>query len=175
LSILKGLVFVASDLVIEERPDCGLATVMLRNGVAPGLLSARLELNVPLGPTVKAVDGFMLLGTGPGMWMAVAENAGSDWVEALQAKLKGIASVSDQTGAYVVFRISGAEARSILQKGVHIDLDEAAFGPGSVATTVVAHIGIVLWQSHSVSSFDVALVRSFSHSFRAWLGSVTTG
>jgi sarcosine oxidase subunit gamma len=173
--ILKGFVFVASDLEVVEREGFGLATVMARNGVASSLVGAALGLNAPQGPTSAGVDELMLLGTGPGMWMAVADNAGPDWAETLQSKLKGIASVSDQTGGYVVFKISGPAARSTLQKGFYIDLDESAFGPGSVATTVVAHIGVILWQAHSASSFDVALFRSYSHSFREWLDAVTVG
>src|ERR1700760_2651662 len=104
LSILKGFAFVADDLVIVEREGCGLATVMARNDISPGLVSATLGLQVPRGPAATATDALMLLGTGPGMWMAVADHAGPDWAENLQARLKGIASVSDQTGGYVVFR-----------------------------------------------------------------------
>lgn len=165
---------VASELVIAKREGFGIATVMARKGVTSAMVGSALGLDAPRGPR-SASDVVTLLGTGPGMWMAVADHAGPDWADGLELKLKGIASVSDQSGGYVIFGISGPSARSTLQRGVFIDLDESAFGPGSVATTVVGHIGIILWQTDSAPSYEVALFRSFSHSFREWLDAAAAG
>jgi methylglutamate dehydrogenase subunit D len=167
-------VSVASEFIIVEREGFGIATVMARKGVTPAMVGSTLGLDAPRGPR-SASGAVTLLGTGPGTWMAVTDHAAPDWADELALKLKGVASVSDQSGGYVIFGISGPEARSTLQKGVFIDLDESAFGPGSVATTVVAHIGIILWQADSAPSFEVALFRSFSHSFREWLDAAAAG
>ncbi|WP_146690963.1 sarcosine oxidase subunit gamma [Bradyrhizobium canariense] len=164
----------ANDLDIVERDGLGLATVMARKGVTAPAIGAALGLDAPRGPTSASNGQLRLIGTGPGMWMAIADTAGADWVDGLRTRLTGIASVSDQSGGYVIFRISGPSARSTLQKGVFIDLDPSVFGAGSVATTVVAHIGVTLWQVDAAPTFEAALFRSLSRSFREWLESVAT-
>ena len=87
-------------------------------------------------------------------------------------RLSGLASLSDQSSAYAVFRLSGLGARTLLQRGVSIDLDPAAFSPGSAATSVISHIGVIFWQLDNAPTYEVAVFRSLARSFRHWLDSV---
>lgn len=159
-----------ADLHIEMRDDFGLASVMARKGVAADRIGEVLGIEAPLRPAfVTNGDGLSLIGTGAGNWLAHANGVSPFWADELRDRLKGLASVSDQSSSYAVFRLSGSGARIVLQRGMPIDLHPEAFGPGSAATTVISHIGAIVWQLDDQPSYDVATFRSFSGSFRHWL------
>jgi sarcosine oxidase subunit gamma len=160
---------VAEPLLIDERQGLGLAAVMARKGVGAAAIGAAIGL-APLaeaGRTARA--DLALISTGPGVWLAVVEDVGGDWPAALEGQLDGLCAVSDQSGAYGVFRISGPGARDLLQRGVAIDLHPDAFAPGSAAATVIAHIGVILWRPGQDETFEVAVFRSYVPSFRHWI------
>lgn len=163
----------ADDLQISECRDFGLATVMLRKGADAAAVGSVLGVAMPKGPACVTADGVTVIGTGPGVWLAFAADATPSWGTDLAARLPGT-SVSDQSGGYEIIRLSGPGARRALQKGAFIDLDPSAFGPGSAATTVIAHIGVVIWQDADAASFHVALFRSYAQSFREWLSAAAT-
>ena len=145
----------AEPFTVTERTGLTLASVMARKGADHA--------------AIIASAGFPMIPTGPGTWLAVAEQSQDD----LPARLAGLASVSDQSGGYVVLRFAGPAARALLQKGVAIDLDPSAFGPGSAAVTVIAHIGVILWRADD--GYDVAIFRSFAGSFRHWIDGAAKG
>lgn len=164
-----------ADLDISERQGLGLATIMARNSVGASAIGEALGLDLAEGPLLTGNVGLTLVGTGPGMWLARYSDLEPDWAERLAEKLKGIASVSDQGGGYVIFQFRGADARELLQRGAFIDLDPSSFGPRSVATTVIAHIGAILWQRDQTPTFEVAVFRSFTASFRDWIAAAREG
>jgi len=157
------------DLKIEEQGGFGLAMVMARKGVDAGAIARALGMPAPELPRWQARDGLTLLGVGPGVWLAHAETAPADLAQTLQSALGPLASVSDQSSGYLIQRLSGPGARTLLQRGAAIDFHPSAFGPGSVATTVIAHIGAIVWQVDDAPSYHVAFFRSFAGSFRHWL------
>lgn len=162
-----GCVAEACDIV--ERAGLALATVMARRGVAVEGIGDALGLAVPKGPGTARAGLLTLVGTGPGTWLAVQEGDEGDFAEHLSARLAGLASVSDQSSGYAIFRLSGPAARTLLQRGLAIDLHPEAFAPGSAATSQIAHMGVILWQVDATPTYDIALFRSYAHSFRHWL------
>jgi sarcosine oxidase subunit gamma len=159
-----------ADLQIETRDGFGLVAIMAHRNADPDRMAAALGGTLPTGPTRTVnEDGLSLIGTGPGQWLAHADNQSPFWADALRDRLAGLAAVSDQSSAYHIFRLTGRDARTLLQRGMAIDLHPGAFGPGSVATTVIAHIGLVVWQIDDRPSYDVAVFRSHAASFRQWL------
>ncbi len=70
-----------------------------------------------------------------------------------------------------MLRLSGPDARPLLQRGVSIDLHPASFARGSIAVTAIAHIDVVIRQIDNRPTFDIAIFRSFAGSFRHWLDS----
>lgn len=159
----------ADGITIIERVGVGLASVMARKGVTAAEVGAALDLELKAAPVATASTALGAVGTGPGTWLVQAKDEAAGWVASLTDKLSGLASVSDQSGGYVIFRLSGSKARDLLQRGAFIDLDPAVFGPGSAATTVIAHMGVILWQVDETPTYDIALFRSFAHSFRDWI------
>lgn len=135
----------ADPVTITERQGLALATVMARKGADPAAILARA--------------GARLIPTGPGTWLALGE------ADDLAARLSGLASVSDQSGGYIVYRIAGPQARALLQKGAFIDLSV----PVNAAVTMIAHMGVILWQVDEAPEYDLALFRSYAESFAHWL------
>ena len=159
----------ADSLVVEQRSDLGMASVMGRNGIDPAAIGRALYIEMPVGPRASFAGRRTVIGTGPGTWLVIEDGAAADFADALEEELVGLASVSDQSSGYVVQRLSGAGAPLVLQRGAAIDFHPSVFGAGSAATTVIAHIGVIIWQVDARPTYDVATFRSFAGSFRHWL------
>lgn len=158
----------AEHFELHERHGFGLATVMARNGVGTDAIAAALGCAAPSRPETATTDELRMIGTGPGTWLVLTDSAQPQWAASLAGRLGGLASISDQSGGYVLFRIGGPLARELLQRGPFIDLDPSIFGLNTAATTVIAHIGVTLWRIDE-ATFEVALFRSFASSFRHWV------
>jgi methylglutamate dehydrogenase subunit D len=154
-------------LRISER-RVGLATVMALAGRRDAIAAA-LGIAPPTGSRRIAADDLALIGTGPDVWLAVKEKTGSGWASGLAERLVDAASVSDQSSGYAVLRLEGAAARELLSRGAFIDFHPSCFGPGSAAVTVIAHMGVILWQIDDAPTYEVALFRSYAASFWHWI------
>jgi heterotetrameric sarcosine oxidase gamma subunit len=107
---------------------------------------------------------------GPDRWMAVGErDGGRDLEENLKRHLHGLAAVVDHSDGRAVLRLSGARARDVLAKGLPLDLHPRVFKANDVAITHASHIGVLLWQVDDAPTYDIAVPRSYAHSFSDWL------
>jgi len=159
---------VADALDFVEIDNFGLATVLARKGNGAAEIGNALGAEVAVGP--RFIPGSTtLLGCGPGHWLAFTERSEPGWHQAVAGMLKGLASVSDQSSGYVVHRLSGPAARQVLQRGAPVDLDPSVFGPGMVATTVIAHITVTIWQVDDAPTYFIAFFRSYARSLRHWV------
>ena len=160
-------------VVIQERLGLGVATVAARKGQAEALqraIATAYGVELPDSSRVAQGPDVSFVGYGPGQWLAVSESlAGEALARDLAQRLKGLASISDQSGGRTVLRISGPRARDVLAKGLPIDLDPRAFPLGSAATSTISLMGVQLWQSDDTRSYDIAMFRSVSQSFWRWL------
>jgi sarcosine oxidase subunit gamma len=158
---------------IEERAGLGLATVAARKGQAEALKRVvKSAYGAELPDSSRAVHGpsVSFIGYGPGQWLAVSETlAGEALARDLSQRLRGLASISDQNGGRAVLRLSGPHARSVLAKGLPIDVHPLAFKPGDAATSTISLMGVQLWQVDDTPTYDVAFFRSVSASFWHWL------
>ena len=158
-------------VTIEERSGLGLATVAARKRAPLRVaVKASYGVDLPDGSTVVHGPEVSFCGYGPGQWLAVSESLGNEALAGdLAQKLKGLASISDQSGGRTVLRISGPRARDVLAKGLPLDLDPRSFPLGSAATSTVSLMGVQLWQTDDTRSYDIAVFRSVSASFWRWL------
>jgi sarcosine oxidase subunit gamma len=158
-------------VVISERAGLGLATVAARRGAPLRVaVKASYGVDLPEGSAIAHGPQVSFIGYGPGQWLAVSESLASESLAgALAQKLKGLASVSDQSGGRTVFRISGPRARDVLAEGLPIDLDPRSFPLGSAAASTISLMGVQLWQTDDTRSYDIAVFRSVSASFWRWL------
>lgn len=163
----------APGVAIEERSRLGLATVAARKGETERLKRAVASAyGVELPETSRAAHGTQasFVGYGPGQWLAVSEaHAGETLARDLALRLRGLASISDQSGGRTVLRVSGPQARAVLAKGLPIDLHPRAFTPGSAATSTISLMGVQVWQVDDAPTYDLVIFRSVSASFWHWL------
>ena len=159
----------AEQLSCQEVTGRRVATVMARKSADAQEIGKALGLELGDGPRTFSNGTMLAIGTGPGAWLVMDEAGGDDFADRLQDRLYGLASVSDQSSSYAILRLSGPGARTILQRGASVDFHPDAFSAGSVATTVIAHIGAIIWKVDDLPTFDVAVFRSLSGSFRHWL------
>jgi methylglutamate dehydrogenase subunit D len=158
-------------LIIAERSGLGLATVAARKGGRlRAAVKASYEVDLPDGSAVVDGRDASFVGYGPGQWLAVSETLASEALARdLAQRLKGLASVSEQSGGRTVLRLSGPRVRDVLAKGLPIDLHPSVFSPGSAATSTMSLMGVQLWQVDDAPTYDIALFRSVSASFWRWL------
>jgi sarcosine oxidase subunit gamma len=160
-------------VVIQERVGLGLATVAARKGQADALKAAVASaygVDLPVSSRFARGASVSFIGYGPGQWLAVSEQLANEALARdLAQHLKGLASISDQSGGRTVLRVSGPRARDVLAKGLPIDLDPRAFPLGSAATSTISLMGVQLWQTDDTRSYDITIFRSVSASFWRWL------
>jgi sarcosine oxidase subunit gamma len=142
---------------------------MARKGASQKVIGEAVGVVPPSGPEAVFGKQLSLIGIGPGVWLAFAEQSDGDWCPHLTQSLEGQASVSDQSSGYVILRLSGSGARTVLQRGASIDLAPAIFQPGASAATMISHMSVWIWQVDDRPTYDVAIFRSFADSFRHWL------
>lgn len=163
----------APGISISERVGLGLATVAARKGQTRALQDRVREaygVDLPHNSRVIAGPEVSFIGSGPGQWLAVSEHLANEALARdLAERLKGLASVSEQSGGRAVLRISGPRVPDVLAKGLPIDLDPRAFPLGSAATSVISLMGVQLWQVDDTRTYDIAVFRSLSASFWRWL------
>lgn len=162
-----------SGVSVAERVSLGLASLAVRKGQIDKLKASVRDaygVALPDGSTAASGKVVTFVGTGPGQWLAVSKTlANEDLAADLAAKLRGLASVADQSSGRGVLRLSGPRARDVLAKGLAIDLDPRVFPAGSAATSTLSHMGVLLWREGDAECFDIVLFRSVAESFWRWL------
>ncbi len=158
----------AEPLQITEITGFGLVAVMARKGVGAEAIGRRMGLAAPVTPHWVGDGALALIGTGPGTWLARSEAPTAEWAETLVDRLAGFASVTDVSSSYRVFRIAGRDAARLLQRGAFVDFSPPAFAPGSVAVTIIAHIGVIIRQI-APATYELGVFRSLGESFHHWL------
>lgn len=159
----------ADDIQVIEREGLGLAIIQARKGVDRRQIGEALGIDLPDRPCRVGDSRLTAIGFGPGAWFLFSETPGDDWTEKLAAALSGLAAVFDQSSGYVVLGLSGPAVHRVLQSGVAIDLEPAAFGPTSAASTSLAHIVVLLWRTGADGDFNLAFYRSYRESLEHWL------
>jgi len=170
-----------------SRPDCGV-TIRELDGFGFAAMLARrpqahlserireqFKIELPARPSFARVGETGFIGTGPGSWLAIHESGGCAFSASLRNVVAPLASVIDQSSGYAIFRVGGAAIRKTLAKGFPLDFHSAAFQIGDAATTAVSHIGALVWRCDDAldgqPTFDIAVFRSFAHSFWNWFES----
>ena len=164
---------------VAERKGVALATVIARKDRHADLAEACLRtygIALPSTPSFVAHDGLSFVWSGPGQWLAVAE-AGHALIgpgthalaSALATTFAGLASVTDQSDARGMLRLSGPRIRDTLAKGLNLDLHDRSFKPGDAAMTWCSLIDVQLWQLDATPAYDLIVARGFAGSLWHWL------
>lgn len=130
-------------------------------------LKTSFGLDMPEAGHARMAGDTTLAWAGANAAMAISRQA--DLAASLAASLGDAAAVIDQSDGRVVFRISGAKARVVLEKGVSIDLHPRAFASGRVALTLLSHLSVQIVHLDETPTFDVVISRAFAADLWHWL------
>lgn len=160
-------------LTVSARCDLTLASFAAANGRRDELMASfEAKYGIALPPAPARITGkeLSVLWSGRDQWIAMASRGdGRDLERELKPLMAGLASLTDQSDARAIFRLSGKRARDVLAKGVPIDLHPREFGVQSLAITHADHIGIILWQVDDAPTYELAVFRSFAQSLADWI------
>lgn len=109
----------------------------------------------------------MLVWNGPDMFAAISPDPALH--ERLRKAAAGHAAVVDQSDGKILFRISGRDARSLLEKGVTIDLHPGIFAADHVALTLLSHLSVQIVRNGDTPTYEIVLSRAFAADFWHWL------
>ncbi|MEP1442079.1 MAG: sarcosine oxidase subunit gamma family protein, partial [Hyphomicrobiales bacterium] len=114
--------------------------------------------------------GITYLPLAPGQWLVVADRKkGPAFGEELAKAVKGIGHVSEQSASRIRIRISGENARDLMARGCRLDLHASASGAGFTAQTVMAQVGVTIYQKSNKPEYDLYVYSGFARSFWHWL------
>jgi sarcosine oxidase, subunit gamma len=132
-------------ITIAERDDTALASLAIRRGREGDISAAAAKAGIPLPPPGQSASAapwgaFWLT---PEMWMVEAPIASHEDIRpALLAIFGDAASVTEQTGAWVRFDLTGPALVALLERLSNFDLGPAP--EGAATRTVIDHIGCYL-------------------------------
>ena len=82
------------------------------------------------------------------------------WMVAGAVALDG-AAVTDQSDAWAIVEVSGAEVEDVLARLVPVDLRASVFNKGHVAKTMLAHMSVTITRT-GPQSFEIMTMRSMA-------------
>lgn len=159
-------------VMATERDGLGIARIATRRGQAAEvleLLRANFGVEPPNGPRCATLGDVGIAGVGPDTWLATRDHAGNAFAQALRSLLGECASVSDQSDAYVILRLTGPAVRTTLAKLVPIDIHSRSFRAGDVAQTNCGYVNVTLWRLEDAGPGDPVFELWSGRSFAASL------
>ena len=169
--VLDGFSETFGDTKIEEVTGLSIVSISAPRGGEDALNAAMKSAygtEFPAtGKSTRSNDGSVqFLGMGPDQAFALFDHAGADGDRVVAEKLGKAGYYTFQSDNWVVLRLSGGHAREALQRTCQIDIHPDVFLPGTVARTVMEHMGstVIAEKGDSfllISAWSTA--RSFLH------------
>jgi len=135
-------------------------------------IATLLGIRVPVDClTVTTHEDVTIFRVGPARLWFVCDASSARLREYL-GTLKAQDAVATEIGhSRTVVRICGPEARTVLNRGLSIDLDNSAFPENVFAQSVIHHIPVLVHRLPSPDDtvFDTYVPREYSRSFWEWL------
>lgn len=157
------------DSHLIEVTDLAIASVACPHGGRAELEGAVMkswsaELPDPGRSTASADGEVKILGMSPDQFFVISTAAPMPAGKFVSAALAGAGYVTDQSDNWVALRLEGHLVLPALERICPLDLDPAAFAVGSVARTVMEHIGAIIHREGS-EGFLLLSASSSAHSF----------
>ena len=165
-------------VTLAELPGIALASVAQRAGGAAALAECTQALTGAPLPEARrktgARDALELIWTAPGQWFALAPLADHpDLAADLSARVKGAASVTDQSGGWVCITLSGAGCTALLERLCPRDLGQMQAGMAD--RTGIAHMNCLVICDTPGTAYRVLGARSSAYSLWDALETVARG
>jgi methylglutamate dehydrogenase subunit D len=166
---LPAAVGSGSGVLATERDGLGIARIVARRGQdarLAELLRVSFGVEPPSGPRRASRGDVGIAGIGPQTWLATRDGAGNDFAESLRRLLADCASVSDQSDAHAILRLTGRRVRDALAKLTPLDIHPRRFQVNDVAQTICGYVNVMLLRlddsAQSDPVFEIWVGRSFA-------------
>jgi sarcosine oxidase subunit gamma len=134
-----GVTLAAASLDVVE-----LAVLRDRLHVMKALAARRGHALAEHGRIIPARD-MLVLCVRPQRWLMLSAPVGAGIATARwQEACAGVAAAVDLSSAVLALHVDGPNAREALARGCRLDLDAAAFAPGTAAATVMAQVSVTI-------------------------------
>lgn len=146
-----------SGVLAAERTGLGIARIAARRGQSARLAElfrAGFGVEPPDGPRRASRGDIGIAGIGPETWLAMRDGAANGFAQSLRQSLGDCASVSDQSDAYAILRLTGPMVRAALAKLTPIDIHPRSFPVNSVAQTLCGYVNVTLWRLEDAAQGD---------------------
>lgn len=156
-----------ASITLTEQPGWALASLAARKDQGAALAQTLASLLPTLPGPVNSISTptCEALWTGPDQWMLLSPlKSDMDLDMDLERQVKQLAgemaSVTDQTDAWVVFEISGEGISALMERLVNIDLKTKP--TGFTTRTIIEHIGVILHCRKAGERFRLLAPRSLA-------------
>jgi len=159
-----------ADVMLQEIAGLALADLRGDPGDAAFVSAVESVLGAtpPSAPNTVAVAGAAsLLWLAPDQWLAVGTGDLASRLTAVLGTLHHL--VCDVSAGRRVLELAGPAARTVLSKGMSLDLHPRAFKPGQCAQSALARVPVLLHQLDESPRYRLYLRRSFAPYILAWL------
>jgi methylglutamate dehydrogenase subunit D len=154
---LPAAVGSGNGVIAAERSGLGIARIVARKeqrARLAELFRSGFGMELPHGPRRVSHEDVGIAGLGPETWLATCNGAGNGFAESLRQALGDCASVSDQSDAYAILRLTGPRVRAALSKLTPIDIHPRNFPVNSVAQTICGYVNVTLWRLEDTARGD---------------------
>ena len=114
--------------------------------------------------SVSSRDNAVLFSMAQDQYFLVFDYAGNTAIPSARSHLGDTAYFTDQSDSYVMIRLSGINSRRLLARFCPLDIHPSVFPVGSVARTIMEHLGATIIHEGE-DSFLLLSARSSAHSF----------
>ena len=159
-------------LSLEEITNCALVSIATPKGGEEKLeqaISNAYGVEIPAigksaDSTHKTGDNAHFLGMQNDQLFVLFDYPVDEPTDHVTQKLGDAGYFTDQSDSWVILKISGQKSREALSRICAIDLETEAFTQGSVARTVMEHLGTIIYRDGE-DSFILFSARSSAKSF----------
>lgn len=131
-----------SNVTISENDSLAIASVSARRGFETACHSALQNLvgSVPEPGTAVLADPMSAIWIGPDQWMITAPRAAHELLaDDLKTRLGDAASVTEQTGAWVCFDVTGDGMHDLSERSCAVPIRRMS--AGDAQRTIIHHLG----------------------------------
>jgi len=161
-------------VLLLEKPFTGLVRVQLSHVAAPEAeeqLAGVIGCELPQGPESVSIGEVTVIWQSLRDWLIVTHPGDED---ALSYRLEESGAVVNVvTDAKVDLRLEGRHARDLLAVGCGIDLHPSAFQNGSVVSTLIGKVRVLLRKTETRNQFQILVDRSYAAFLWDWMSKVS--
>lgn len=148
--------------VVPLPPAARIALRVKHAEAHPPAGAAGFDLSGPIN-SVRGDAARFAARLGPDEWLLVEEGGDADAITAGLSDLYGrFYAATDVSHRNAALAVCGPDARAVLNGGVPLDLDDAAFPEGTATRTHLGKAEIVLLRIPGAAAFRVEVWRSFA-------------